>query len=78
MKAGRGESMTHDHEDPSSGERRRAVAEHLEVHVNTIRYRLHRAEDLLRVIPTSPKEQTALALAAFTWQRYHMAEQTSL
>jgi sugar diacid utilization regulator len=55
-----------------------AVAEHLEVHVNTIRYRLHRAEDLLGVIPASPKEQTALALAAFTWQRYHMAEQLPL
>jgi len=55
-----------------------AVAEHLEVHVNTIRYRLHRAEDLLGVTPASPKEQTALALAAFTWQRFHMAEQTPL
>lgn len=55
-----------------------AVAEHLEVHVNTIRYRLHRAEDLLGVTPASPKEQTALALAAFTWQRYHMAEQDPL
>ncbi len=52
-----------------------AVAEHLEVHVNTIRYRLHRAEDLLGVTAVSPKEQTALALAAFTWQRFHMAEQ---
>ena len=55
-----------------------AVAEHLEVHVNTIRYRLHRSEDLLGVTPASPKEQTALALAAFTWQRFHMTEQTSL
>jgi sugar diacid utilization regulator len=48
-----------------------AVADHLGVHVNTIRYRLHRAEDILGVDPTSSKEQTAMALAAFTWKRYH-------
>lgn len=48
-----------------------AVAEHLGVHVNTIRYRLHRSEDLLGTEQASPKEQTALALAAFAWQRFH-------
>ena len=51
-----------------------AVAERLAVHVNTIRYRLHRAQDILGIDQPSPKEHTALALAAFTWQRFHMAE----
>jgi DNA-binding PucR family transcriptional regulator len=44
-----------------------AVAERLGVHVNTIRYRLRRAEDLLGTDQTSPKEHAALVLAAFTW-----------
>jgi len=48
-----------------------AVAEHLGVHVNTIRYRLRRAEDLLGTDQTSPKEHAAMVLAAFTWQRFH-------
>ncbi len=52
-----------------------AVAEQLGVHVNTIRYRLRRAEDLLGTDPTSPKEQAAMVLAAFTWQRFHTTEQ---
>jgi sugar diacid utilization regulator len=52
-----------------------AVAEQLGVHVNTVRYRLRRAEDLLGMDQTSPKEQAALILAAFTWQRFHAAEQ---
>jgi sugar diacid utilization regulator len=52
-----------------------AVAEQLGVHVNTIRYRLRRAEDLLGTDRTSPKEHAALVLAAFTWQRFHTAEQ---
>ena len=46
------------------------VANQLAVHVNTVRYRLHRAEDILGIEQASPKEQTAMALAAFTWQRY--------
>jgi sugar diacid utilization regulator len=48
-----------------------AVAEQLGLHVNTIRYRLHRAQDLLSAEEASPKEQTAMALAAFIWQRAH-------
>ena len=47
------------------------VAKQLAVHVNTVRYRLHRAEDILGIEQASPKEHTALALAAFTWQRFH-------
>jgi len=51
------------------------VAEQLGVHVNTIRYRLRRAEDLLGTDQTSPKEHAAMVLAAFTWQRFHTMEQ---
>jgi sugar diacid utilization regulator len=51
-----------------------AVASQLGVHVNTIRYRLHRSEDVLGTEQASPKERTALALAAFIWQRFHAAE----
>ncbi len=50
-------------------------AEHLGVHVNTIRYRLRRAEDLLGTDQSSPKELAATVLAAFIWQRFHTAEQ---
>ena len=52
-----------------------AVAEQLGGHVNTIRYRLRRAGDLLGTDQSSPKEQAALTLAAFTWQRFHTSEQ---
>jgi len=52
-----------------------AVAEHLGVHVNTIRYRLRRAEDLLGTDQGSPKDHAAMILAAFTWQRFHTTEQ---
>jgi sugar diacid utilization regulator len=52
-----------------------AVASQLGVHVNTIRYRLRRSEDILGMEQVSPKEQTALALAAFVWQRFHTARQ---
>ncbi|GAC1350905.1 MAG: hypothetical protein NVSMB27_37930 [Ktedonobacteraceae bacterium] len=55
-----------------------AVANQLAVHVNTIRYRLHRAEDILGTDRASSKEHTAMALAAFTWQRFHTEEQTPL
>lgn len=47
-----------------------AVADQLAVHVNTIRYRLHKAEEILGIDRASPKEQTALALAAFVWKSY--------
>ena len=52
-----------------------AAADHLAVHVNTIRYRLHRARDILRAEQASPKELTAMALAAFIWQRFHMTKE---
>ncbi|TMD51682.1 MAG: PucR family transcriptional regulator, partial [Chloroflexi bacterium] len=51
-----------------------AVADQLDVHVNTIRYRLHRAEDILGIDQASPKEHTAMALAAFTWKHFHRTE----
>jgi len=52
-----------------------AVADQLAVHVNTIRYRLHRAEDILGTDQASPKEHMALALAAFAWKHFHPGEQ---
>jgi sugar diacid utilization regulator len=53
-----------------------AVADQLAVHVNTIRYRLHRVRDILGTDSASPKENTAMALAAFIWKGFHMAEHT--
>ena len=53
-----------------------AVADHLAVHVNTIRYRLHKAEDIMGIEQASPKERTAWALAAFIWKSFHLLEQT--
>jgi DNA-binding PucR family transcriptional regulator len=55
-----------------------AVANQLGVHVNTIRYRLRRSEDILGTDQALPKERTALALAAFVWQRLHAAKQTDV
>ncbi len=51
-----------------------AVANQLGVHVNTVRYRLHRSEDILGTEQASPKERTAMALASFVWRRFHAAE----
>ena len=45
-----------------------AVADQLAVHVNTIRYRLHKVDEILGIDQSSPKERTALALAAFIWK----------
>jgi sugar diacid utilization regulator len=45
-----------------------AVAEELAVHVNTIRYRLHKVEDILGIEQASPRERTAWALASFIWK----------
>jgi DNA-binding PucR family transcriptional regulator len=45
-----------------------AVADQLALHVNTVRYRLHKAEEILGTEQASPKEHTALALAAFIWK----------
>lgn len=53
-----------------------AVGEELGVHVNTIRYRLHKAEDILGIEQASPKEHTAWALASFIWKRVSQLEQT--
>lgn len=47
-----------------------AVANQLAVHVNTIRYRLHKVEEILGIDSASPKERTALALAAFIWKSF--------
>lgn len=52
-----------------------AVAEHLAIHVNTVRYRLHRAEGILGKGQASPKEDTAMMLAAFIWKNSHPADQ---
>jgi sugar diacid utilization regulator len=55
-----------------------SVAERLDVHVNTIRYRLHRAEEILGRDQTSPKEQTATTLAAFIWSTFHPLDEIGL
>lgn len=55
-----------------------AVAEELDMHVNTIRYRLHKVEDILGIERASPKERTAWALASFVWRSSHRLEQTAL
>ncbi|HEX7735791.1 MAG TPA: helix-turn-helix domain-containing protein [Ktedonobacteraceae bacterium] len=49
------------------------VADHLDVHVNTIRYRLHKAEDLLGGEQALPKERAAWTLAAFVWEHFHLS-----
>ncbi|HLX55405.1 MAG TPA: helix-turn-helix domain-containing protein [Ktedonobacteraceae bacterium] len=55
-----------------------AAADQLAMHVNTIRYRLHRVKDILGTDQASPKENAALTLAAFIWKRFHTLEQTPL
>jgi sugar diacid utilization regulator len=50
-----------------------AVAEELDVHVNTIRYRLHKVEDILGSEQASPKERTAWALASFIWKNHRQS-----
>lgn len=51
-----------------------AVAERLGVHINTVRYRMHRAEHILGKDHASPKENAALLLAAFIWTRSRALE----
>ncbi len=51
-----------------------AVGEELGVHVNTIRYRLHKVGDILGIEQASPKERTAWALASFIWKSCHQLE----
>src|SRR5262249_43977987 len=52
-----------------------AVGDELGVHVNTIRYRLHKVEDILGIEQASPKERTAWAFASFIWTSFHQIEQ---
>src|SRR5436305_4797400 len=53
-----------------------AVAEELDVHVNTIRYRLHKAEEILGAVQASPQERITWGLAASIWMSFHPLEQT--
>ena len=53
-----------------------AVAEELNVHVNTIRYRLRKAEDLLGTEQASPQERIAWGLASSIWMNFHPLKQT--
>ena len=52
------------------------VGDELGVHVNTIRYRLHRAEDILGIEEATPKERIAWGFASFIWMRSRTLEQT--
>jgi sugar diacid utilization regulator len=54
-----------------------AVSDELGVHVNTIRYRLHKAEDILGIEEASPKERIAWGLASFIWMNFRSLEQTA-
>jgi len=47
------------------------VGDELGVHVNTIRYRLHKAEDILGIEKASPKERIAWGFASFIWTNLH-------
>jgi DNA-binding PucR family transcriptional regulator len=47
------------------------VGDELGVHVNTIRYRLHKAEDILGIEEASPKERIAWGFASFIWTSFH-------
>jgi DNA-binding PucR family transcriptional regulator len=53
------------------------VADELGVHVNTIRYRLRKAEDLLGAVQASPQERIAWGLAASIWMSFHPLEETA-
>jgi hypothetical protein len=55
-----------------------AVADKLDVHVNTIRYRLHKAEDLLGAVQASPQERIAWGFAASIWLSLHPSDPGSL
>jgi sugar diacid utilization regulator len=51
-----------------------AVAEKLNVHVNTIRYRLRKAEELLGTEQASVQEHIAWGLASSIWMSFHSVE----
>jgi DNA-binding PucR family transcriptional regulator len=53
-----------------------AVSDELGVHVNTIRYRLHKAEDILGIEEAFPKERIAWGFASFIWMRSRTPEET--
>jgi sugar diacid utilization regulator len=53
------------------------VSDELGVHVNTIRYRLHKAEDILGIEEASPQERVTWGLASFIWMNVHPSEQTT-
>ncbi|MBV9713098.1 MAG: helix-turn-helix domain-containing protein, partial [Ktedonobacteraceae bacterium] len=53
-----------------------SVADELNVHVNTIRYRLRKAEDLLGTEQASPQERIAWGLASSIWMNFHPLKQT--
>jgi sugar diacid utilization regulator len=52
-----------------------AVGDVLGVHVNTIRYRLHKAEEILGIEEVSPKERISWGVASFIWMSFHPIEQ---
>jgi sugar diacid utilization regulator len=52
------------------------VSDVLGVHVNTIRYRLHKAEDILGIEEASPKERISWGVASFIWASFHPLELT--
>ena len=52
-----------------------AVSDELGVHVNTIRYRLHKAEDILGTEEASPKERIAWGFASYIWMSFNPLEQ---
>ena len=55
-----------------------AVADKLGVHVNTIRYRLHKAGDLLGTEQASPQERIAWGFASSIWMSLHpLGEETA-
>jgi sugar diacid utilization regulator len=53
-----------------------AVGDELGVHVNTIRYRLRKAEDILGIDEASPKERIAWGVASFIWMSLHPLKET--
>jgi len=52
-----------------------SVGDELGMHVNTIRYRLHKAEDILGIEEGTPKERVAWGLASFIWMSLHPLEE---
>ena len=53
-----------------------AVSDELGVHVNTIRYRLRKAEDILGIGEASANERISWGFVAFIWTSFHPIGQT--